>query len=199
MWRVAQNRYFFRQISAQRMFNFCYICNLTFDDFFSILIIISIIFQLEMIEEVKEKEIDATLQSISEFFLSKSMSDFSLISSDSRKFCVHLIVIAVRSKNLYDSLPSEKNSNQLKLKDMNGSTLKELLRFIYTGECKHLKTNASNLLNVAEKYGLPELKLMCADSIIANMSAETINECIILAQRYKREDLMENIFEFIKS
>lgn len=100
---------------------------------------------------------------------------------------------------MLNSQITERKSNELYIEDVNGDTLKEMLRFIYAGKVENLEFVASDLLYAAEKYNLPELKSICADYLIEQLSAKTVFDDIILAEECKDEDLMEKCLEFMKT
>lgn len=141
------------------------------------------------------------IQSIGEIFNSKVFSDFTFISSDEKPFPVHRCILLARSKVLDKMLNAElleSETKEVTIKDINGETMFELLRFIYTGKANNLKSVAFDLLYAAEKYDLIELKSICAKSLAENLSVENVFQVIILSDRCKAESLMKECIQLIK-
>lgn len=133
------------------------------------------------------------------YFNSTVFSDFTFISSDQKEFPVHRNIIAIRSDVLDKMLISQfSEMKQAVIEDVNGDTLKEMLRFIYTGKVENLENVAFQLLYAAWKYNLPELKSICDDYFIGKISTESVCELFLEAVIYSEENLMKKCIEFIK-
>ena len=86
----------------------------------------------------------------------------------------------------------------VKIGDINGETMTEILRFIYTTEVNNIKELAVKLLYGAEKYELNNLKKLCVTSMIENLSVENSLEYFILADKYNSNALLFRSAVFIK-
>jgi speckle-type POZ protein len=94
---------------------------------------------------------------------------------------------------------TEKKLSRIVIDDIDDATMQELLRFIYTKEVQNLDTLASKLLYAAEKYDLPELKSICASHLTKQISEESVLENLVLADRYKEQQLLNECMEFINT
>ena len=84
--------------------------------------------------------------------------------------------------------------------DIEADVLKELLTYIYTGECPNIKAHAPSLLCVAEKYDLQlsRLKTLCEKRLSYNLQVDNAARFLVLADTYNAEQLKRNALLFIK-
>jgi speckle-type POZ protein len=136
----------------------------------------------------------------SKFFDSKELSDYTCVSSDGTSIPVHSIVLAEQSsvlRTIFNSKMKESQTKTIYISDVDAITLREMLRFMYTGRVKDLKTNASLLIMAADKYDMKDLKRLCASSLFKSLTNANIFDTITLANHYDKFLLCECI-EFIK-
>lgn len=100
-------------------------------------------------------------------------------------------------KTLFD-LKSENQQNEIVVADIDGPTMKEILRFVYTQEVQNLKTLASKLLYGAHKYEIYDLMMICAAEMIKNLTIENALDYFILAEKYGLKALLVHSATFIK-
>jgi speckle-type POZ protein len=93
----------------------------------------------------------------------------------------------------------EKKSNTIQVDDIDGTTMNELLRFIYTQKVENLDTLASKILYAAEKYDLPPLKSICVLKLIEQLSEQNVFESLVLADRFNEEKMLRDCMELIKT
>jgi len=119
-------------------------------------------------------------------FETSAFSDFELKSSDDVVFNVHKSVLSVRSPVFFAMFMSEMKEaklNAVKLPNINGITLKELLRFIYYNRVENLSEVAEELVQAAEQYQLDKLKIQCCDSLIESLTIKNVLSLLVLANR----------------
>ena len=79
---------------------------------------------------------------------------------------------------------SEVKDNQLRITDASPATVKEMIKYFYTG---NLSSNISNLvdelLHLAEKYRVGSLKKACERSLLEDLGVENSVNTIILVDR----------------
>jgi hypothetical protein len=90
-------------------------------------------------------------------------------------------------------------SKVIKIPDVDGETMTEILRFIYTREVNNIKDIVVELFYGAEKYELDKLKNLCIASMIENLSVENALDYFILADKSNVNVLLERSAVFIKS
>jgi speckle-type POZ protein len=134
------------------------------------------------------------------FLNSKEFSDFTFICSDER-IPAHRNIIAGRSA-VFDKMITtnmmEKKSNRIVVDDIDSTTMRELLRYIYTLEVENLDTLAAKILYAAEKYDLPPLKSICVLKLIEQLSEQNVFDNLVLADRFNEKNLLTECMEYIK-
>jgi len=106
-----------------------------------------------------------------------AFSDFELKSSDDQVFNVHKSVLSVRSPVFFAMLSKEMKEielNAVKIPNIDGVTLKELLCFIYYNRVENLSKAAEELIQAAEQYQLKDLKKQCCDYMIESLAVENV-------------------------
>lgn len=101
-------------------------------------------------------------------------------------------------KAMLETPMTESSTRSLSVQDIDGETMKEILRFMYTGMVENIEKLASKLLYGAEKYGIDELKDLCEQDMIENLSTTNAVEYYTLAYRYNIESLYDKCIDFIK-
>jgi len=117
------------------------------------------------------------LSDFKKMFATSAFSDFELTSSDDQVFNVHKIILSVRSPVFFAMLSNEMKEaklNAAKIPNIDGVTLKELLRFIYCSCVENLPEVAEDLIQAAEQYQLDKLKKQCLESLIESLSLENV-------------------------
>ena len=135
------------------------------------------------------------------YFDTKSLSDFTVICSDGIEIPVHRLILANFSPVLdamFKADMTESKNSVVKIEDINGETMTEILRFIYTREVKNLLELAPKILYGAEKYELEKLKKICVASMIENLCVGNAVEYTLLADRHNTPDLLESCTNFIR-
>lgn len=135
------------------------------------------------------------------YFETKLLSDFTIICSDGIEIPVHRLILANFSPVLdamFRSDMIETNNSVVKIEDMDGETMVEILRFIYTQDVKNLMELAPKILYGAEKYELDKLKKLCAASMIENLCIGNAVEYFLLADRHNIQDLLKCCINFIR-
>jgi speckle-type POZ protein len=140
---------------------------------------------------------DTSDRLIAKYFDSSVFSDITIVCSDKKEIAAHRNILA-RSP-VFEKMLTAETTNKIVLDDINGDTMKELLRFIYTLKVENLDTLAPKLLHAAEKYGLPQLKLKCATELIERVSLENVFENLVLANSYNEQSLLDECMEFINT
>jgi len=114
---------------------------------------------------------------LKKMFETSAFSDFELKSSDDQVFNVHKSVLSVRSPVFFAMLSNEMKEaklNAAKIPNIDGVTLKELLRFIYYSCVENLPEVAEDLVQAAEQYQLDKLKKQCLESLIESLTLENV-------------------------
>ena len=106
----------------------------------------------------------------------------------------HKAILTARSdhfRSVFKSGMKESISKEIELDD-DPTIFKELLRFLYSGLLpENLDQIAMDLLPIADKYAVEELKRSCDLAIRRNLSAKNIVQVMRLAEDYHCPDLFQ--------
>ncbi|XP_014229998.1 speckle-type POZ protein B-like [Trichogramma pretiosum] len=168
--------------------------------------------ELEVFKEYESsldsKNIDSTDETINgvkfdSAFLSEELSDVELISSDESAIRAHKIVLAMASpvfKAMFTHDMLESKNNSVEIMDTPYDILVEMLRFIYTGKIANTKVDVIlNLLTVADKYQIDNLKIKCGKILQAELTTENAIEILEAAHKYDEKYLKHEALEFVKT
>ena len=120
-------------------------------------------------------------------------ADFT-IKADGQLFKCHKAILAARSpvfQRMLNIDMRESATNELTLTDVSPDNVKDMLSFIYNDNVEHYGEKARDLLPVAEKYDLADLKTECSAALIKQIKLETAVELALLADLYNVENLRQ--------
>jgi len=138
-----------------------------------------------LIVELKDSPEAECLSHFKKMFESSDFSDFQLKSSDGQVFKIHKSVLS-RSPVFYAMLTNENQKTKKKIehiRNIDGVTLKELLRFIYYCRVKNLPDVAEKLISAADQYQLEKLKMQCCNSLIDTLTIQNVMARILIADQ----------------
>ena len=142
-------------------------------------------------------------EDLKKFYLSKEMSDVQIKCGD-QTFDCHKVILSARSPVFNRMLLSEmkeKASGVVDLTDTTPEVVRELLEFIYTGNCC-IDGNADpeivcGLLEAADKYELEHLKEMCQYTLSSAVTADNCLQYLALGDMYGTQMLKKRALEMI--
>ena len=112
------------------------------------------------------------------------------------KILAHKSVLASRSvyfKNMFQADMQESSSNQVEVKDVSSTTFKAVLRFLYGENPKEEQFEPlAELVVAADKYGLDELKEICASFMGANLETENVIDALLIADMHNCPSLLQD-------
>lgn len=168
----------------------------------SVVCVISVIFKEILQNECRD--LDKTLSlDFKNMFEEGIFTDFKIQTKDGKVLNVHKSILAARSKVFKSMLCSdmkEIKESAMEVSDLDFTTMKEVLRFIYCNEVENLDEIASDLIYAAEKYDLDGLKKICIDSMIKTLSVENVIQALVIAECVSESrKLFEKCLDLIKS
>ena len=116
------------------------------------------------------------------------------------EFYAHKAILAMRSPvfaTMFSHDMKETATNTITLNDIEPDVLKELLTYIYTGDCPNIETHADSLLYHAEKYELSILKARCERYLSYDLQVDNAAAILMLANACNAEQLKRNALLFI--
>lgn len=148
----------------------------------------------------ENKEIALSTQ-YEQMFNNDKYSDFTIITLDGQRIPVHRNILSARSV-VFDAMlqtkMKENEDNTALIKDIEGKTLIEFLRFLYSGKVQDLKEIAGDLLYAANKYELPDLKPLCVKFLCYDLEESNVLDTTLIANLHSEESLKRVCFAFIK-
>ena len=141
------------------------------------------------------------------------LSDVTIVVDDGRRIPAHKVILAARSPvfavmfehtvkdiveiyrrpPLHRRLQPERRSrvqNEVKIDDVDGEVVDTMLEYIYTGQLDgDISAVGERLLVAADKYDLPDLKFLCKDKLLDNLSADNAWELLVVAEMHRFEEL----------
>lgn len=133
-------------------------------------------------------------------FQNKNFADITL-AVENEEILAHKALLAARSEvfaAMFHTTMKEQITNRVEISDMNFGILKEMMEFIYTERAPNLKYINLELLLAADKYGLEDLKKVCVESLLNNLSVKTVVEVLIVADLQNIKILKLETLEYIK-
>lgn len=83
--------------------------------------------------------------------------------------------------------------------DISKEAFEHFIRFIYTGEAASIAKYSQELLKIAHKYEMQDLKAACERQLIANLTEDTAAALFQSAHQFNcNDDLKEASFDFIR-
>jgi speckle-type POZ protein len=98
---------------------------------------------------------------------------------------------------MFEHCLSESSSNVIKIDDMDKTTLKSLLKFIYCEKVDKMDHLTPSLMMAAEKYDMKELKIRCACHLRATLSPQNAVSCLVAADFIDEKILKKDSIHFI--
>jgi speckle-type POZ protein len=115
------------------------------------------------------------------------------------KIPAHKAILSARSPvfaAMFQHNTAENEAKQLKIEDTTPDAFRALLKFIYTGQCD-VGMLTDQLIVAATKYGIQDLKEICAKEMRKNLTVDNAVEFLILSDLHKANDLKEGAMLFI--
>lgn len=130
-------------------------------------------------------------------------SDVTVTSADGKNFSLHKIILAARSivfDKMFRNNMREKNQNAVVIEDVRAEVLKELFRFLYTGQVSDNTENiVCELLTAAEKYCIESLKTVCEEIMESKLCNENAIDYLNLAFLNNAKKLESDAISYMSS
>lgn len=181
-----QEPVFFNNVRLQHMYK----CTITLEITWSLPAVV-----------VSPKPLLSTFLDLSEFALSPTLSDVTIVIGDEKIF-THKMILGAASPVLLSAMTSpmkEAADNCIVIEDIEADVMKAALKFFYTG--KHEAFDdfemAMKVLVVAEKYEMEKFKALIEKKLIKCITLDNALEILNHADTYRAETLRKECMEFI--
>lgn len=139
-----------------------------------------------------------------ELFESETFSDAIIECGDS-EFKVHKAVLSIRSpvfKAIFENDMTERRSGRIQIKGTDSKAMKLFLRILYVGanfDTEMIPIEIfPDVLDLAEKYNLPDIKALCEHQIETKVEISTALMFLVLAEKYDLAEAMSSVWKFLK-
>ena len=159
--------------------------------------------RLDEIEYTQNSPADKTslaeFVNFEKFLFSDTLSDIQLIVGE-KVLYAHKFILAARSEvfeAMFTQEKKENGENNVKIEDFTCEVVMEMLRYMYTHKINEIEKMLEDLLTLADKYLLKELKSLCESTLIENLSNSNICNLMLIANKYDLYNLKKKIISFI--
>jgi len=111
------------------------------------------------------------------------------------------MVLASRSvyfEKLFKTDMKEKYQSAVEIKDINGTSVKKLIEFIYTGTIIINNENVLDMLSTSDYLQIDEVKKFCFEFLQSVLSSDTCFDILTIANQYHNEQLKESALDCVK-
>ncbi|XP_051173138.1 speckle-type POZ protein B-like [Leptopilina boulardi] len=153
--------------------------------------------QLENMKKTTNTTIDNNFQS---FFLNNALSDVTF-NIDNHNFPAHKIVLSSMSsvfEKMFSHQMKENITNIVVIEEIDGDVFKEMLRYIYMGKIENSKNVAYDLHELANKYDIPKLRLICQQYLENYLTVNNVISILQLADFHNSLNLKKKCIIFIQ-
>ena len=160
---------------------------------------------LDKIEEYYEKIEHGRVEDFKDdfgmLFDNEKLSDVTiLIENGKNKFYAHKYVLAKKSEVFaamfaHDML--ENKNNTVNIEDVPFKAMRSMLRYIYVGKAYISDSSNLDLIKAADKYQVLDLKTMCENDILTQLTIENSIDLLTVADQSNALTLKTEIIDFI--
>lgn len=168
--------------------------------------------KIELISDFKLMDIECfeCTSSTRDFFYvfrnlyeNKVFTDFTIVCSDGKKIETHRCILAANSPVLNAMLQTqmmESITNRMKIDDITGEVMEEILKFMYTQDNSLLSpVHLRDIYYGAEKYQITKLKEKCISYIVEFMNVNNVLHYFMLAEFFNDNYLILRCVMFINA
>ena len=130
---------------------------------------------------------------------SERFADLDIVCKD-KVFRVHKAILVARSPvfaAMFEHEMIEQTENRVDMEEIDSEIGQELLRFIYSGKVNNLEERTRELLAGANMYALQELKAMCEEVLIEEITHDNVGEMLVIADKYKADYLKQKAIDYL--
>jgi len=113
-----------------------------------------------------------------------------------------LSLVSARSPvflGMFASGMREPESGRVTLHGFSVEVVQEMLAYMYTGRVRNWEGNAASLLQIADQYLIPGLKVEAERVLVQSLNVENAAESLLLGSLFQALTLKEETSDFIQS
>lgn len=121
---------------------------------------------------------------------------------DGKSIAAHRMILEARSSvfaAMFNQGTTENKTGEVSIIDVDLNTMYYILMYMYTGDIGNPTTeNVLSLYTAAEKYDIKDIKDICSDFIISNLSVDWVCDVIKFAELYQDAEIGRHAREYFK-
>ncbi|XP_070494924.1 speckle-type POZ protein-like [Chironomus tepperi] len=143
----------------------------------------------------------STVERISEIANDQKFLDFTIKFKDAKELKVLKFILASKSPvflKIFTTDMLESRRNEIFIPDVDYEVMKIAVNFMYNGGVQNLEYHIFDVLIVADKYDIAELKRYCEIEVAKGLTPQIIADVLIFADRYNAALLKERSIQYIQ-
>ncbi|XP_071033286.1 speckle-type POZ protein B-like [Parasteatoda tepidariorum] len=157
---------------------------------------------VDLIPRTSVSPLFALQEDLRNIYADKKHCDVRL-RAENETISAHKFVLVARSpvfSAMFEQDMIENQTGEVDILDMDGTTLKSFLEFMYTGIVDEMDYGiATKLLIAADKYQVQSLKNMCSAFLMSVLCLKNVCEITTIADLVNDENLKSVVFNYIKA
>jgi speckle-type POZ protein len=153
-------------------------------------------------QRLTEQKSSSLILDLAKLFEDKKLTDVNIVCNDETFNC-HKAILAARSEvfsSMFEMSGSTKNkTGEVKVEDIDAKTMKTLLDYIYQNKFPKPDADMMDLLFAADKYYLAELVSHCQETILKNITDETVLDIAVSSRQLTSQEVFEAAKKFIET
>jgi len=129
-------------------------------------------------------------------------SDATFILASGEKFYAIKGILASRSQYfqaLFTNKTEEKDSKEISIHGVDQLSFCAILTYLYTGHVQISKDNCASLLKAADMFLVDEIKFMCAQELMTQVTTESVLDILYLSEQRQLPKLKSYCLKFLVS
>ena len=132
--------------------------------------------------------------------LGDQLCDVTVVTKDDKEFKAHRNVLSEASaffSTLFQVDMKENREGIVRLKEISGAVMEDVLEFIYKGSVEVTQENSEDLIAAANYFLIPGLKTVSGRFLERQMSKSNCISTFYFAEMYQCDELITNTRKFI--
>ena len=133
-----------------------------------------------------------------EKFLNKSELSDVIVSVRNQTFYAHKLILASRNTSILENIvEKEMKLPVLYVKNYTANVVEEFLRYLYTGRTQNFDIMAKELLSIAHRYDVQDLKNLAQKHLCETLNLENAINVLLSADSSNADELKTRAIQFI--
>jgi hypothetical protein len=124
-------------------------------------------------------------------------TDLKIETSDGLTLKAHKAIVATRAPGFFRIAKKNLRAAKLQIPEFDSTVIKEVLRFMYCNEVENLRDFALKLIVAADQYQMHDLKKVCINSIMTELTTENVIQSLLCADGLEESVLVQACLNFI--